>query len=495
MVMYDSLNRLFLPGYSGEDLNLPNFLRLAEHSLVFDCSYVGSLPCMPARRELHTGRYNFLHRSWGPLEPFDDSMPEILKRNGIQTHLTTDHYHYFEDGGATYHNRYNSYTSHRGQESDAWCGLVQKPVPSQMMSLDQLPDGFRQYRTKTGAQNMANRSRITREEDFPQYKTFSDGLDFIDLNHEQDNWFLSIETFDPHEPFHSPDEIQRRFFDPDQPLPPEDWPPYAQVTEKSVDVENMRKKYRALLTMCDQQLGRLLDKMDQYGLWQDTMLIVNTDHGFLLSEHGWWGKSVMPVYDEIAHTPLYIWDPRYGRKGEHRRSLVQTIDLAPTLLDFFKVNTPADMQGKSLTSVISNDEPVREYALFGYFGDTINITDGNYVYHRAPVSPDAPLFEYTLMPTHMNSRFSPAEMQQAKLVDGWKYTKLSPVLMIPVQEKRQMQRAYRQGNLLYNLNEDPKQNQPLLDDAREAILLTAMRQLMLASDAPAEQFARVGLEK
>ena len=46
--------------------------------------------------------------------------------------------------------------------------------------------------------------------------------------------------------------------------------------------------------------------MDQYDLWEDTMLIVNTDHGFLLGEHGWWGKTVMPMYDEIAHTPLYL---------------------------------------------------------------------------------------------------------------------------------------------------------------------------------------------
>lgn len=68
---------------------------------------------MPARRELHTGRYNFLHRSWGPMEPFDDSMPEILKDHGVHTHLTTDHYHYFEDGGATYHTRYRSYEAFR----------------------------------------------------------------------------------------------------------------------------------------------------------------------------------------------------------------------------------------------------------------------------------------------------------------------------------------------------------------------------------------------
>ena len=82
MVMYDSLRLQDLPCYGGTAIELPNFKRLAEHTAVFDNSYVCSMPCMPARRELHTGRANFLHRSWGPLEPFDDSMPEILKCGG-----------------------------------------------------------------------------------------------------------------------------------------------------------------------------------------------------------------------------------------------------------------------------------------------------------------------------------------------------------------------------------------------------------------------------
>ena len=94
MVMFDSLNRDMLEPYGGNLVKTPNFTRMAEHSVTFDNCYAGSLPCMPARRELHTGRYNFLHRSWGPLEPFDDSMPEILNHHHIHSHLATDHYHH-----------------------------------------------------------------------------------------------------------------------------------------------------------------------------------------------------------------------------------------------------------------------------------------------------------------------------------------------------------------------------------------------------------------
>src|SRR5438045_4422444 len=83
MVMFDSLNRHMLPPYGCTWTHAPNFARLAQRTVTFDRSYVCSMPCMPARRDLHTGRPNFLHRSWGPLEPFDDSMPEMLRNNGI----------------------------------------------------------------------------------------------------------------------------------------------------------------------------------------------------------------------------------------------------------------------------------------------------------------------------------------------------------------------------------------------------------------------------
>ena len=79
MVMFDSLNRHLLQPYGCDWTKTPNFKRLSEHTVTFDQFYAGSLPCMPARRELHTGRYNFLHRAWGPLENYDDSMPAILR--------------------------------------------------------------------------------------------------------------------------------------------------------------------------------------------------------------------------------------------------------------------------------------------------------------------------------------------------------------------------------------------------------------------------------
>lgn len=206
MVMYDSLNRHYLPNYGDDITKMPNFVRLGKHTVTFDNAYAGSMPCMPARRELHTGRLNFLHRGWCPLEPFDDSLPEILKRNGIHTHLVSDHQHYWEDGGATYHTRYSSWECARGQEGDPWKCDLGADVPMDRARIGPAPAN--PFGKKMRRQDFINRSYLKEEKDFPQAVTFQNGLDFIEKNNGCDNWFLQIETFDPHEPFFSPEEYQ-----------------------------------------------------------------------------------------------------------------------------------------------------------------------------------------------------------------------------------------------------------------------------------------------
>lgn len=494
MVMYDSLRRDLLPCYNEDTpLDLPNFKRLAERSVVFDKSYVCSMPCMPARRELHTGRANFLHRSWGPIEPWDDSMPEILNKAGIHSRLATDHYHYIQDGGATYCGRYSSWACYRGQESDAWQGYAgsHKEEFSPYLLMSQAMPPFMKERKKRGGwKNYANRQAVTDDSLFPQAQTFADGIDFIRRNSEFDNWFLQIETFDPHEPFTSPKGFEGKWFDPDKPFIP-DWPPYAPVRENQETVENMRKKYYALMEYCDACLGQVLDEMDERDMWKDTMLIVNTDHGFFLGEHDWWGKGSMPDYEELTHTPLFIWDPRSKKQGERRQSLVQTIDLAPTILDFFGLEIPKDMTGKPLKNTISQDEPVREYGIFGYHGGPINITDGRWVYMRAVQDPAAGLNEYTMMVTHMDSRFSAEELQQVSLAEPFGFTKGVRPLKIPASGGLRFQNKLKE-NRLYDVGKDPSQKEPEWDSQKEEELARAMGRLLKENEAPQEIYWRYG---
>ncbi|WP_329459268.1 sulfatase [Streptomyces sp. NBC_01497] len=484
MVMFDTLNRRFLPPYGAQGIHAPHFERLSRLTAVFDNAYAGSMPCMPARREIHTGRHNFLHRSWGPLEPYDDSVPEILSHAGVHTHLVTDHQHYWEDGGATYHNRYDSYEFFRGQEGDKWKGQVADPV---------LPPALGGRSDAGRRQDWINRQYMATEDLHPQTLTVDAGLEFIGTNAAADRWFLQIECFDPHEPFFTYDEHRSHYVHDltDDDTVQADWPAYRRVTESGPQVARMRAEYASLLTMCDASLGRVLDAMDEHALWDDTMLIVCTDHGLLLGEHGWWGKNVQPWYDENIHTPLFIWDPRSAVRGERRASLVQTIDFGPTLLDYFGVPTPGLMQGASLGDTVAEDAPVREAGLFGAFGSHVNVTDGRYVYMRAPLrESNDPLYEHTLMPTHMASRFAPGELRDAELVKPLPFTKNVPVLRIPGST---WGNPHAFGTLLFDLDNDPEQRRPLLSDELELRMATLLTERMRASDAPESQFERLGL--
>lgn len=489
IVFYDTLNRRYLPCYNPETNTIaPNFTRLARHSVQFDNSYVGSMPCIPARRELHTGRYNFLHREWGPLEPFDDSMPEILKENGIYTHLISDHLHYWEDGGATYHSRYSSWEIIRGQEGDHWKGEKKDPQIPPVVKVPQKQQG-------TGTSGLwrydwVNRNYIREEEDFPQTQCFDRGCEFLEKNHDQDNWLLHLETFDPHEAFYVPqkyldmypEEYDGKHFD---------WPRGA-VEEEPEEIAHCRRQYQALVTMCDHSLGRILDMMDKYQMWDDTMLIVGTDHGFLLAEHGYWGKNQMPYYNEVAHTPFFVWDPRYKEQGVRRQSLVQMIDWMPTLLKYFNLPIPKDVQGSPMDEIIKNDTPSREYALYGVFSGHVNITDGSYAYMRAPLTEKADeVYNYTLMPNHMNKLFDPEELKGAELVEPFSFTKGCPVLKVKSRDKYKVSRF---GTRLYDLKNDPEEKNPIQDEAVETRMIQAMIRAMKENDCPKEQFERLGLE-
>ncbi|MDD3253424.1 MAG: sulfatase [Lachnospiraceae bacterium] len=480
MLMFDTLNRRMLEPYGCGWTITPNFQRLAEHSITFDTCYGGSLPCMPARRELHTGRYNFLHRAWGPIEPFDDSMPEMLSENGVYTHMISDHQHYWEDGGATYHHRYNSWEIVRGQEGDCWKGQVSEPVVPEHLG-------------RSWRQDLVNRQYFTREEHQPLAQVFDLGMEFIEKNKDQDNWFLHWECFDPHEPFFTQDKY-KKLYEKSYEGPIFDWPEYQEVTETAAEVEHARNQYAALLTMCDTYLGKFLDYMDEQDLWKDTMLIVNTDHGFLLGEHDLWAKSAHPWYDETVHIPLFIWDPRSGIKNEHRSSLVQGIDIPVTLLHYFGLQETEDMQGHDLEQVIREDQPVRQYALFGMHGAQVNVTDGNYVYMRDPMPGNGPLFNYTQMPTHMRSLFSVEEMRTAELMPGFSFTKGTPLMKINAMEDTSGDTTMKSslGTVLYDLKQDPYQMHPIRDEEKEAELQAAMIALMKENDAPSEQYERLG---
>jgi arylsulfatase A-like enzyme len=498
LLLFDSLNRRALECYGGTTVRTPNFARLAERAVTFDTHFVGSMPCMPARRDLHTGRLNFLHRSWGPLEPFDNSFPVLLRQGGVYSHLVSDHYHYFEDGGWTYHQRYDTWDYVRGQEADKWKAMVQPPI--ERLRETYHPAQFESDRHGFRFQAMVNREFIRDEKEFPAVQCFERALAFLDGNQRADDWLLHLETFDPHEPFHAPERF-RKDYPTNYGGPILDWPRYREVVENPDEIAELRANYAALVAMCDHYLGRLLDHFDRHDLWRDTALIMTTDHGFMLAEHDWWGKNRMPFYDEIARIPLMIHHPDLASQAGTRRSgLTQTIDLMPTILEMFGRPVPAEARGRSLLPLTAGDGKGHDAVAYGIFGGATNVTDGRHTYFRYPADLFAQeLYEYTLMPVHMHDFFQPAEFEGAKLVDPFDFTKGLPMLRLPA--RRDAKRPPMQGGgfeqavtVLYDTGEDPGQMQPIDDPAVTERLTLAMRRIMAEHDAPPEAYARLGLE-
>ncbi|MCA0423287.1 MAG: sulfatase [Proteobacteria bacterium] len=499
-LLLDSLNRRTLEPYGGAAIKTPNFNRLARRCVTFENHYVGSLPCMPARRDMQTGRLNFLHRGWGPLEPFDDSFAALLHRHGTYSHLVSDHYHYWGDGGATYHNRYDTYEFIRGQERDPWKAMVQPPLERFREMYH--PSQFSDERRHKFSAHMINREFIRDYGDFPSVQCFAAGLAFLEANRSADNWLLHLETFDPHEPFHAPAEFRN-----DYPTgyqgPIFDWPPYRRVTETLEECEELRANYAAIVALCDHEVGRLLDYMDLHRMWDDTALVVTTDHGFLLGEHSWWSKNVMPCYDEVAHIPLFIHHPDYkSRAGERRTGLTQTTDLMPTLMEFHGAPIPADVTGHSLMPLIKEETVLHEGAIYGVFGSAVNVTDGRYTLFLYPEDMHrGELFQYTLMPMHMRELFAIPELQEAQLAPPLPHTKGAPVLKVPATPKSPNYKLHGPAaqqdtrTVMFDLKVDPGQEHPIEDAAAKARLLGTMTELMRRNGAPPEYFDRLGLPR
>ena len=413
--------------------------------------------------------------------------------------MISDHFHYWGDGGATYHNRYDTYDFIRGQEGDPWKAMVD-PSWKRFKEMYHSVQYSEQRRNKL-SRNIINREHIKQYEDFPSVRCFDAGLEFLNTNQKADNWLLHLETFDPHEPFHAPEEFRKKFST-NYKGPTLDWPPYARVTETFDECEELRANYAAIIALCDHELGRLLDHFDAYDLWKDTALVVTTDHGFLLGEHDWWAKNIMPCYNEVAHIPLFIHHPDFASQaGTRRELLTQTMDIMPTLMDIFGATPPTEVTASSLLPALGDPAiKNRDACIYGVFDSAVNVTDGRYTCFIYP--PDVhggDLNQYTLMPLHMKEFFSIEELQEAKLIESMPFSRSAPVLKIPATPKSPFYSHQGPGTLkdtesaLFDLLADPLQNHPL-DDAP---VLQRMHRMAIAQmniqHAPLEYFQRLDL--
>ncbi len=478
-VLMDSLNRNYLSIYGNTWVKTPNIERFAKRSLIFTNHWLGSAPCMPARRDMLTGRLNFLERGWGGFEPYDIPFPTLLRKAGIFTHMETDHYHYFHVGGENYNTCFNTWAFHRGQEHDGYISKVKSiKAPKHLGQWCEL------Y-TK-------NKSLFKTDANYPTPRTFQGAVEWLKNNKDADDYFLWVEAFDPHEPFDTPDEFVDLYNDTWK-GEHYDWSGYEEVNEHSEATKHLRKKYAATLTMADKWFGKLLDEIERQNGFEDTLIIFTTDHGHMLGEHGLAGKSKWYAWNQMAHIPLIVHLPKSKYAGEKRNQLSQNIDIMPTILEYFSVKFNNPINGYSLMSILKdNVESKRKTALYGWFGQTVNITDGKYTYFRAAAKKEnKPLYQYFLTPTKISHHDLPSKefFKKCELGKFLPYTDF-PVLRSEVENKRSLDQEY---SILFDIKNDYEQLNPISDRKIEKKYIELLVKHMKQVDAPREQFKRLGL--
>ncbi|MGI6366957.1 MAG: sulfatase [Anaerolineae bacterium] len=478
LVLMDSLNRHFLPAYGNDWVIAPNITRFYQRSVRFDRHFIGSAPCMPARRDMLTGRLGFLERGWGGIEPFDRCFTEDLQANGVFCHLTTDHYHYFQVGGENYHCTFSTWELYRGQENDKWISTVEPP---------QEPPHLGRW----NAHYARNRTAFQREEDFPTPQTFQSAVDWVRTNGRADDWFLMVEAFDPHEPFDVPQEYLDLYGD-DWQGPEYIWPNYAPDDADPEALRHIRRQYAACLTMTDRWFGRLLDELEAQGCLQDTLIILTTDHGHMLGEHGYLAKNYMHGYDELALIPLIVHLPGDAHAGEARNQVTQNIDLYPTLMEYFGVGWEHPVHGRSWWPILQDaGAPGRPYALYGWFGSAVNVADGRCSYMRAAAHADnQPLFQYGCMAANYDRWWPRSAFSEIEAGRFLPYTDM-PVFRLPVCTPRS---RFVEETLLFDREQDPGQLHNLAGTPLEERYVELLKRAMRESDAPPEQFQRLGLD-
>ncbi len=376
----------------------PNMDRLAAKGTVFENAWCGSTPCMPARRDIYTGRYEFLERGWGPLEERDldlptqvsgtpnESVAKMMRDGRPVSYLVTDHFHLWEKGSGNYHMGYTGFEFIRGHEADAWY-----TDPDEFFC----PEKDKYYKTERHfrAAHFERKS----EEDWFAPKVFTKASEWLSRNYKHDSFYLHIDCFDPHEPWDAPEEYVK-MFDP-RGYDVEEWramAPYDKWANNMTESEflHFRARYAAHVTLVDKWLGKLLDKMDELGLWENTMVILTTDHGTYNGDRGRMGKRQTHEFGSVGHIPFIVYHPEYGH-GERRSQLVQLVDIYPTTLNALSRLVPAERHGINLIPVLKDPAaPTRSYALAGQFGMSVTITDGEWVLHQSPVKENKPLNWY-----------------------------------------------------------------------------------------------------
>ena len=365
-------------------IHVPNFERFAEESLVMTRVFPESFPTLQTRRALYTGRrvYPF-HNSdfhlkgdifnnpgWGPIPEEQPTLAEMLSEAGYRTALIADVYHMFKPS-KNYWRGFDQWTFLRGQEFDP---ARSGPLLTQAEMDYWLPEELRNhpranYYTALAQGFITNMRDRTREEDYLAPRVLKEAALWLEQNRDADKFFLTVESFDPHEPWFVPEHYRKLYMEEEgQEVVFSIYGDVSDIDPKLV--ARARANYFGDVTMCDRWFGFLMDTLKAVGRFDDTMVILTSDHGHCVGDRVstglFMGKRAYPSMPEIFDIPLMIRFPGAEHAGMRSDQFAQHHDISATILEAAGVEPPPEIEGiPFLESAVAGTPGKRDHVTVG----------------------------------------------------------------------------------------------------------------------------------
>ena len=348
----------------------------AERATSVERVTMGSFPTIPHRTDLTRSILGWPHYGWQPLRNSGPNhAPAMLGRQGYVSQLICDCPHLHNSG---FQFGFSAALQHRGQEGDCALLRMNEPIPESMP-----PEKTRSDKHFLG-RNLPDLHRWINGEFEDEAQTFSAKTATTTVRWLEDNcnwspFFLWVDFFDPHEPWDPPEYMVRRY-DPDYDGTPMIHPNYGRASDYTPEeLHNLWAHYAAEAELVDRHVGRILQKIDDLQMWDDTIVLFTADHGTSLGEHDRTGKCNIndnddrywPIYPEIGRVPFLIAGGGIGA-GRSVDLMAQPIDIFPTLYELAGVEVEPDVpfEGKSFASqILAGEGAHRDVVVSGSFID------------------------------------------------------------------------------------------------------------------------------
>lgn len=389
VIVLDSLRADHLGCY-GSSVTTPNIDAFATESAVFENAYSENLPTLPCRTAWWTGRHLFTQRGWQPFENNDVLLAEVLSVSGFTSALITDTYHMHRQG-YNCGRGFDTTIFIRGQEYDSW--IIDPAVKTDLTKCHRFRgDGSDAVWKPRFAQYLRNSSTFKTEEDHFAARVVTEAvgwLEHVSATHK-DSIFLWVDSFSPHEPW-DPPAPYRQMYDPDytgqELIDPVPGSVDGYMTK--AELNHTRNLYAGVVTFVDKWVGILLDSLRRLGLYENSLIMITSDHGEPFGEHGFIRKCRPECHEELTHIPWIIRHPIGMGAGKRFRTFVQPPDLMPTVLDAAGVDMSdptvswgafdskpmaLHLTGESLISILESTKPsLRDFAISAFYNQQWSI--------------------------------------------------------------------------------------------------------------------------